>query len=118
MVGDDDRGATYVLRRLKRYNPELAEQVVAGVLSATTCRDFTLIGVCRTTSRSGRTSCTRASPNSQGEAWQACFGEMNNYNDLLELLPAVLGFGSIIAGAIAGVALGMREPRRRAQRKK
>jgi len=31
---DDDRGATYVLRRLKRDNPELAEQVVAGVLSA------------------------------------------------------------------------------------
>jgi hypothetical protein len=26
--------ATYVLRRLKRDNPELAEQVVAGVLSA------------------------------------------------------------------------------------
>lgn len=31
---DEANTATYVLRRLKRDNPELAEQVVAGALSA------------------------------------------------------------------------------------
>lgn len=33
-ISNDERGATYALRRLKRDNPDLAEQVVKGEISA------------------------------------------------------------------------------------